>query len=261
MNPLNSAYSFIRKQKRARQLKQIRQTHGGDRMVFDLPCGMKISLRYEDSVAQRLLLTRFFEPEASAVIFALVRPDMTVLDIGANIGVHALHMASLVGACGRVIAFEPNPTAYRELCDNVILNKLTNVQPQCLALWREDADRTFYLPPDGQESMGGLSPNGRFVVADETMVRTARLDRYLQHLGVERIDFIKIDVEGAELPILEGAGDYLSGSSRPAVFFEAFLPNSIQFGYAPEDLVDFLCKRGYAVAQIDHANYLAIPHG
>jgi len=219
-----------------------------------------MDLRFDDHVAQRLLLSGRFEPEVSTAIFALVRPGMTVLDIGANIGVHTLHLAKLVGETGRVLAFEPNPVASEELHRNIALNQVKNVTMLKVALWERDGDKTFHFPENGMEAMGGLLNTSRFKVAYEAKVETARLDTILARLDVQKVDFVKIDVEGAELPVLKGADSLFSADSCPPILYESALINSMPYLYTPDDLHQFLSSKGYMIEMIDVDNYLALPN-
>jgi FkbM family methyltransferase len=246
--------------RRTRRLAEIKRANGGgDRILYTLPCGRRLQLRFSDIVARRLLLWGKFEPEVSTAIFALVRPGMTVLDIGANIGLHTVDLAGRVGPRGRVIAFEPNPAVRAELNANVLLNGLKNVEVREEALWDRDGDETFCFPAIGSEAMGGLRRNQTFDVKYEAKVTAARLDTTLSLLGINEVDFIKLDVEGAELPVLRGAGTLLDGSNRPSVLFESHLANSAPYSYTPKDLVDFLVAKRFSVEKIDAADYLALP--
>jgi len=219
-----------------------------------------MDLRFRDHIAQRLLLSGKFEPEVSTAILALVRPGMIVLDVGANIGVHTLHLAKRVGGGGQVLAFEPNTVARDELLRNIALNKITNVNVLNVALWERDGEELFCFPNDGLEAMGGLRQNAQFEVASKSTVETARLDTILARLEVQRIDFMKIDVEGAELQVLKGAGALLDVDWRPPILFESVLVNSTSYSYTPDDLSRFLSAKGYVVEKIDSANYLALPN-
>ena len=218
-----------------------------------------MDLRFSDHIAQRLLLSGRFEPEVSAVFSALVRPGMIVLDIGANIGVHTLHLAKLVGETGQVLAFEPNPVACEELQRNIALNQLKNVTVLQVALWERDGEELFRFPEDGMEAMGGLINTARFKEDYKAKVETARLDTLLARLDAQKVDFIKIDVEGAELPVLKGAGALLDVDRRPIILCESASVNSISYSYTPDDLSQFLSSKGYVVEKIDDENYLALP--
>jgi FkbM family methyltransferase len=216
-------------------------------------------LRLTDHVAQRLLLSGRFEPEVAAAIVGVVRSGMIVADIGANIGVHTLQLARIVGPDGKVLAFEPNPVARQELETNLRLNGIKHVQVLELALCDHDGIAPFQFPEEGEEAMGGLIATSRFTVARVDKVETARLDEVISRLALHHLDFIKIDVEGAELNVLKGAGELLMGTNRPTILYESVLVNTNPYGYTPNDMAQFLKENEYSVHQIDDENFLGIP--
>jgi FkbM family methyltransferase len=123
----------------------------------------------------------------------------TVLDIGANIGYFTLLMARRVGPTGKVIAFESVPSVYNVLCENLRLNGFNQVQAECKAV----ADVL------GQGAMQSdlnnpLSFIGRLSERGDSTVPLVNIDRYVETAGLERLDFVKIDVEGAEDTVIRG---------------------------------------------------------
>ena len=141
---------------------------------------------------------------------SVVRPGHTVLDIGANIGCHTLALAAMVGSQGRVLAFEPQRTMFQILCANLALNGLDNVEPHQAALGAEPGTLrmprlrygnpghfgafSFVTPPDGH--LLPYDPDAE----EETVARVA-----LDDLDLPACQFMKIDVEGMEDEILDGA--------------------------------------------------------
>lgn len=247
---------------RAARVGMIRLSRGGgERFVLELPCGLKLDLRFRDATAMRFLLDGQFEPQVSAVAFALIRPGMTVLDIGANIGVHTLHFSKLVRADGLVLAIEPNPVARGELERNIALNGISNVRVFPDVLWEREGEEEFFYPVTGQEAMGGLASNRRFRAAYEARVHTSTLDGLLGRNGIEKVDFVKLDVEGAELQVLRGATHLFRAGSAPPILYESTENNTAAFSYGPDDVRQFLSSRGYLIQQIDQEDYLAIPFG
>jgi FkbM family methyltransferase len=131
-----------------------------------------------------------------------VKSGMTVLDIGAHGGFYALLLSKLVGPTGQVIAFEPLPANYRVLEENMALNRVTNVQVRREAVGKRSGEMDFEVP-DPEDSLVA----GQVSAADprgSMRVRVVSLDDFLLERGVH-VDFIKMDVEGAEGDILQGA--------------------------------------------------------
>lgn len=142
-------------------------------------------------------LTRYFAQE-------ICRGD-TVLDIGANLGYYTLLAANLVGADGRVVAIEPNPEVFRRLGASIGVNGFlgrAEARNVALAAPGESGSRSFFVPH-------GEPKNGRFVSAEEDQATLAACgslgEVVLGHLDpddFQRVDFIKVDVEGAEIAVL-----------------------------------------------------------
>jgi hypothetical protein len=138
------------------------------------------------------------------VFRAHVRPGSHVVDVGANIGDLTVPLARLVGEAGRVYAFESHPESFNVLCANLALNNLRNVKPlnEFLA---DDADVSTASDVWGEHAY----------VGDVWKPCVAPLDA----LGLERCDFIKIDVDGKELEVLR-SGERTVRACRPVLYFE-----------------------------------------
>jgi FkbM family methyltransferase len=141
----------------------------------------------------------------------LIRPGQTVLDIGANLGAHTVPLAQLVGPQGRVHAFEPQRTIYYCLAANVVLNNLQNVICHQAGVAEAPGemlvpDLDYTLP----NNFGGLSLAQDYPVPSYP-VPVIRLD----DLRLPRCDFMKIDVEGMERRVLEGAIEMLRAFMPP----------------------------------------------
>jgi FkbM family methyltransferase len=136
-----------------------------------------------------------------------------VLDIGANIGAHTVPLAQLVGPTGVVVAFEPQPTLHKILCANLVLNSIPNVLTYAMALGNCDGE---CIIPDLDYSkpcnFGGISID---MTEEGETVPVGMLDGF----QLERVDFIKLDVEGFESKVLEGAANTIE-RCRPIMYIE-----------------------------------------
>lgn len=132
----------------------------------------------------------------------------TVIDCGAYIGEFTLYAARRVGASGKVIAFEPDPNIYRKLEANVRLNGLENIILINKGVWSKDGVLKFV-----GDRIGGYS----FMLAEKSVdavdIPVVSLDNELDRLGVKKVDFIKVDVEGAELELVMGAEKTLKNNN------------------------------------------------
>lgn len=139
----------------------------------------------------------------------LARPEMAFYDVGANVGFYSMIVGRLVGAKGHVVAFEPLPENARWIAHNAALNGFAHVALRPEALGGEDGDASFIVSADTQlgklASAGAPPPNP----AGEVRVKLRRLDSVLAEDALPPPDLIKIDVEGAELEVLEGSRQIL----------------------------------------------------
>ena len=162
---------------------------------------------------------RLFKPATSiGMVETLCRPGDCVLDIGANVGDWTLPLALAVGPRGKLLAFEPVPYLAQALVKTARINRHDWVEVLELALSSTDGTAEFSV----ERANSGGSRLGR-VAGDfsQITVRTARLDSVLaSRTDIDRIDFVKIDVEGFEEQVLQGARETFA-RFRPALLFES----------------------------------------
>jgi FkbM family methyltransferase len=157
---------------------------------------------------------------------------MFLLTLALNIGSLTILGSTLVGNGGKVFSFEPHPKIYAYLCKNVEINKLENVSTYNIGLG-EKKDKLFFgnITSDDQNSILLNNPG-----SDSIQVEVNRLDHVLDN-GLE-IRFLKIDVEGFELFVLNGAEGLLRKTS--IIYFEASLESYQTFSYQLKDIIQFL---------------------
>jgi FkbM family methyltransferase len=157
-------------------------------------------------------------------------PGNTVMDIGANIGEWTLRMANTVGPKGRVFSFEPIPIINQSLKKTLHINNLSQVILSQVALDNCSGNSKFTIPLDkddraihGESRLGKEEGNWNiFTEVGKTKtieVKTITLDQFASEKPIERLDFVKIDVEGKELHVLEGGKETFSRFT-PALILE-----------------------------------------
>jgi len=132
---------------------------------------------------------------------------MWAIDVGANIGAFTLIMARQVGETGRVLAIEPYPFVAERLVENLSLNRMLNVQVVMCALADRSKTATLYVPDPKWPNQGvaSLSPVRGSQLVSQIEVQCFTLDDLLEKLDwTERLDLMKIDVEGHEMSVLRG---------------------------------------------------------
>ncbi len=185
-----------------------------------------------------LELTRkgVYEYEETQLIKKLVKSDFTVLDLGANIGYFTLIMAK---QAKQVHAFEPEPRNFQTLQKNVELNNIKNVKLYNAAVTETSGTSTLYLC-DSNRGMHRVYQSD-WCKEGTTQVKTIRIDDIIDHA-----DFIKIDVEGAELGALKGMKELLQ-KRKSTVLMEFHPPSIIEYGARPRDIYDFMASLGYTI--------------
>ena len=162
-----------------------------------------------------------YEPELRAIFQAVLPTGGVALDIGANVGWHTLLMASLVGDDGRVLAAEANPSVRVHLHNNLKLNRFGQVEVIPYAIADAEGTVEFYGPDadDADSGNGHVVTDGVERERGIIRVETRRLDTIVYTTQIERLDLIKIDVEGFEWPVLQG-GENTIVKFRPHIIFE-----------------------------------------
>ena len=193
------------------------------------------------------------EPEVQAVLHKYLRPGMAVYDIGANIGFFSLLAARLVGATGRVTAFEADPEIVARLRENVVRNQDAPISVEGKAVWSSSSPVSFAradaeVSPD--RGLGHVIDNDAEKSAPGTIrVEAVSVDEYARQSTAP--DFIKCDVEGAEVEVFRGA-EKLLNEKRPIILCEmhgetnrqTLLKLFVKLGYRCEP-----CGKNHIIAQ------------
>jgi FkbM family methyltransferase len=186
-----------------------------------------------------------FEPAELAFVEAFLRPGMTALDIGAHNGLYSLLASKKVGPRGRVISFEPSPRERKALRLNLALNWMRNVSVQGMALGSEAGEADFYLVEGYATGCNSLRPPAVESETRKLRVKTISLDEFLRDRRIHRVDFIKLDTEGAELEILRGARKLLSAPPRPVLLVEVSEIRTAPWGYSAREILRFMEQLEY----------------
>lgn len=216
---------------------------GGDMAVCRMLGGYRMFVDTSDSgLSTFLLLDGYWEMWTTEAMLRFVRPGMTAIDIGANLGYFTLVMADLVGPAGRVVAFEPNPSMAERARRSTHVNgfaPLTQIHE--VALSDEPGDTVMFVPPTEPKNAHFSQPSGR---EGEIRVRVQRADAFD---ALRDADFIKIDTEGAEELVWRGMAGLLH-RNRPLTVFMEFTP--ARYGDAAGFLDAILADR-FALHRID----------
>lgn len=195
---------------------------------------------------------KVWEESVVDAIKEYVKPDSTVIDVGAYIGTHTVLMSKCVGRKGRVYAFEPQRKIYRELVYNLELNKSINVVPLRFALGSSSEIVEMVPTRQGNEGGTGVGKGG-----DKVELRS------IDSFGFRNVSLIKIDVEGFERYVIDGARKTIK-KYQPVLIVE--IGGGADYRKARpaikariERVKNEIIKLGYFLIKLDKHNYLAKP--
>lgn len=214
------------------------------RVVWAPTPGGNVCAPLDDHVGRSVFLFGDLDRKISALCTALVRPGDLALDIGANLGLVTMLLSRLVGPAGRVLAFEPNPRLASLISAALRSNDRANVRLHEVALGARDEVLTLSVP-SWNMGMGTLNPDAG-ERSERIAVPVVRLDTLLAQEGCGQVRLVKIDVEGWEGQVLEGARCLFEKRPPEAVIFEC---NGDDEGTMARELVNL----GYALFAIPRA--------
>jgi FkbM family methyltransferase len=224
----------------------------GRRMFVDL---------WDSAVSTHLFVSKTWEPEETKLVSSLLRAGDVFVDVGANVGYFTLVASEAVGSSGKVFAFEPEPGNFSLLRKNVQVNKCANVHCEQKAVTSANQPVELYLSSfnygdhrifpsrDDQDYNRGQQ-------RQRTQVDGVTLDSYFP--AETRVDFIKMDVQGAEYFALQGMKRVLRDNPNLVLMIE-FWPHGLrEAGVEPSLLLDELDRMGLLLHRIDGGKLL--PH-
>jgi FkbM family methyltransferase len=204
------------------------------------------------SLGPWLMLDGTWENEITAIFETLVRPGMTVVEVGANVGYFTLLAAKLVGPRGRVHAFEPDPEVCELLRDNVEINGYDDRVRVRRAAVGEAAGRATFHAATRHRGNGSLIPALNQLGDASAEIRAFEVElTALDACEIERLDLLKVDAEGSEARVFRGAARTIARSGPMNAVVE-FWPRF--FRTAGEDPRAFLAARrgeGFAIERVD----------
>jgi FkbM family methyltransferase len=206
-----------------------------------------------------------------------LRPEMTFIDIGAHQGLYSVLAGRVMEGQGTIVAFEPTVRDRRRMALHLRLNGVRGVHLEPFAVSNKTGTATFYVPTSRTETVASLRPPllARTRLREVT-IPTTTLDEYCAQRNITGIDIVKVDVEGAEMELMDGASRILQ-DERPIWIVEAMDVVTRPWGYPARDILRRLaaheysifafCETGHVIPhQIEEdyphrsdANYLAVP--
>lgn len=190
-----------------------------------------------------------YEETDANMILKLIPERGVVFDVGANMGWFSLVIARQIKGC-QIHAFEPIPKTYSYLEQNIKLNQVPNIMAHHFGLSNERKDLTFYFYPEGSGNASSANLSER-PDAELVTCHVERLDDFVSNNKLH-VDFIKCDVEGAELFAFQGAMETLQ-RDKPIVFTEMLRKWAAKFNYHPNEIIALFSSLGYRCFYADRS--------
>ena len=240
---------FIRKMQAKRHPKT-------EVIIDDFGGAARFACRLSEHMGSQIYWRGAYSGSQLQVLASRLQPGGVFIDLGANQGEFTVFAARLVGKDGRVFAFEPSPMMQQRLSKNIQLNGFAHVSIEPVAVADKPGRLSLYTPTgayqDGttHDGLPTLYAQASAAASSTTEVVVTTLDNWQRERNLGRVDVIKMDIEGAELPALQG-GLGLIQRFRPTLIIELNASTSRAAGYTMQDLVTWLQAQNYDIFQIE----------
>ena len=198
-----------------------------------------------DAIAQHIKSNRLWEPHFKNVIELFITPGDVVLDCGANFGYNAVLMGKRLKNQGLLLAFEPQRIIYQQLNGNLILNNIYNSYTYQTALGDGSQDTATMSPVNYNSPWVNIGDTSLGEGGEE--VEVIKLDDF----DLDRVNFIKLDVQGFELFTLKGSSKLID-KHKPDIFIEIEPHQLEKFNYGENELIEYIKSFGYRIFKIDN---------
>lgn len=231
-------------------LRLVRRLTGRGMQLECRRRGINWSLDLDEGIDLSIYLFGAYEPGTLNAYEKLVRPGHVILDIGANIGAHTLHFARLAGPAGKIFALEPTDFAMAKLRRNLALNPALAPRvdaQQCFLVAAAGARTPTTIPSSWPVAHAHTDLDPEHLGKPQSLLaaRTTTADDFCTTTGLQRLDLVKIDVDGDEYPVLRGLGHTLR-RFRPDILIELapFVYEGAR-AHEFEEFITFLTHLGY----------------
>lgn len=204
-----------------------------------------INFELDISDYQNWLIYFGINNDASEGLFSLLKPGFTVIDIGSNIGQTALICAKSIGKTGKIIGFEPDTINFEKAQRNIKLNSFSNITIHNLALGQRKEEVPLKI--NSPQNRGGNRID-RTLTDSKNIIQVDTLDNIVSKLNISAVDLIKIDVEGFELEVLNGAKETID-KFKPLMFIEMNDKNLKEQNVSAKELLSSLLHNNYSVKE------------
>lgn len=226
-----------------------------ERVAAETKDGRKFAVHLKTGMQTTVYFLGEYEKALTEIVKSLLREGDTCLDVGANFGWYSTLFHKYCGANGQVHAFEPMPPTFAELEQNYeLMGRPANVLINNLALGEKPDELTINLFEGLSTGHASFSDQGR-ADAISYKCKVVTLDSYIEEKRVGDVNFVKVDIEGAEMMFLKGATKLFEQKIPPVWLMEMALQQTKNFGYEPNDLINFMREKAdYDFYRVDEIN-------
>ena len=206
--------------------------------------GLKLVCQKDDTAAipHSIINIGEYEMDDSELIHSLVRDGDTFIDVGANIGWYSIGIPKVKNNV-KMYSFEPMPKTYKQFMENIKLNDMEDkINTYHYGLSNKDGEVEFYYFPNnsGNSSMAKMNDG----ISEKMVLKVEMLDTFIKNNKIDKVDFLKCDVEGAELLVFEGGIETIK-KDKPIIFAEMLRKWSAKYDYHPNVIIKMFEEIGY----------------
>jgi len=223
-------------------LKKIAQKNKDKEVASKIFFDLKMLLTLKDWVQFNLFIYGQYENKESKLFRKLCLKESVIFDIGANVGYFSL-IAGKTNKNNRVYSFEPVSRTFERATTNINLNKLTNIFLHKKIISNSTELASINIGNDSNWGMSSLVHH-EHLSGDVEKVESITLDNFVKEQKIDRLDIVKIDVEGFELNVLQGMEETLI-RYKPIILIEILDQNLNANNHKPADIYNFLWEMGY----------------
>lgn len=227
--------------------------------------GLVCLVNTKDLIGWKIFFFGEYENDTNKILELYLKQDDIVLEAGANIGSETLLISKILNK-GTIYCFEPNPYSFERLKINISINELKNVYAYDYALGEADSKIKFHIYPKGFCNSGMSSKYMETSITHEITVIQKTVDTFVHENNITKLDFIKMDIQGAEMDLLNGASETLK-RFKPTIFTEACEPYNdtkqlyeilVSLGYDVFHIKNLTTEKFNSVNEVRDGNWLAI---
>ena len=217
-----------------------------DQLIVEIDDNRKLVVNPRNESHRMITFCGTYDPIDSSIVKELLDPGDVVIDVGANLGWYTTIIGKIVAPHGTIVGIEPNPIVFTLLQKNVLMNELKNTILLNIAVGGRTGKGFIYLFEGEPDTHASIKPLGR-TKFKRISIQVSTIDSIVKELELYP-DFVKIDVEGAEMELLDGATHLLS-EIRPIIMLEVHFGTARDSGHSPLDVMRRIKTFGYVFFQ------------